>query len=276
MANLAKIAFERRLDVLEMVYRAKTGHLGGSMSCMDVLVCLYYEVMNTKKIHELATDRDRFILSKGHNGEALYTILADTGFFPKQELDTYACFDTRLAEHPNHKLPGIEIGTGALGHGLSVGVGAALALKRDANPAHVYVLMGDGEQAEGSIWEAAMAASSFALGNLTAIVDRNHLQITSDTEHVMPMNDLAQRYTAFGWQVVACKGNDPAQVCAALRTRATNKPVLVLANTVKGYGSAVMENRVDWHHRVPTAEEYAQIKANLQERMMCEDGKGIV
>lgn len=271
MNNLTKIAFERRLDVLEMVNRSRTGHIGGSMSCMDVLVCLYYEVMDTIKILAGDVDRDRFVLSKGHCGEALYTILADKGFFPKEELATYARFDTRLAEHPNHKLPGIEIGTGALGHGLSIGMGLALALRRDENSAHVYVLMGDGEQAEGSVWEAAMAANKYKLDNLTAIVDRNRLQISGTTEDVMPLDDLRQRYESFGWHVVECNGHDAVSICEALRTRVTNQPVMVIANTIKGYGSSVMENKADWHHLVPTQDQYLQIRSDL-ERHITEEG----
>lgn len=263
MENLEKIAFERRLDVLKMVYRVKTGHIGGSMSCMDVLVCLYYQIMNTEKIKCSDETRDRFVLSKGHCAEALYTVLADCGFFPKEELSTYACFDTRLAEHPNHRLPGIEIGTGALGHGLSISVGIALSLMRDKNPAHVYTLMGDGEQAEGSVWEAAMAANKYKLDNLTAIVDRNRLQISGGTETVMPLEDLKKRYESFGWYVVSCNGNKSNELCAALQTHCERKPVIVIANTIKGFGSSVMENKADWHHLVPSEEQYNQIKADL-------------
>lgn len=267
MQTLERIAFARRLDVLEMVHRAQTGHIGGSMSCLDVLTVLYYDVMDTAKIRANAPDRDRFVLSKGHCGEALYTILADLDFFEKAELATYARFDTRLAEHPNHRLPGIEIGTGALGHGLSVCAGLAQGLKLNGSPAHVYTLMGDGEQAEGSNWEAAMAAAKFGLDNLTAVIDRNRLQISGPTEAVMPLDDLAQKYTAFGWHVVECDGHDAAALQAALRTRQPQTPVLVLANTTKGYGSPVMENKADWHHLVPTEEQYAQIKADLLHRM---------
>lgn len=258
-----KIAFQRRLDVLEMVYAAKTGHIGGSMSCMDVLVSLYYDIMDIDKIKQKSPDRDRFILSKGHCAEALYTILADLGFFPKEELKTYAMFDTRLAEHPNHKLPGIEFATGALGHGLSVGVGLALGLKKDKSAAHVYVLMGDGENAEGSVWEAAMSAGKFKLENLTAIVDRNRLQITGGTEDVMPLEDLKLKYAAFGWNAIECDGKDFDEIHKALLTRMPDKPTVVIADTVKGYGSPVMENKADWHHLVPDEEQYLQIKADL-------------
>lgn len=267
MQNRQATAFARRLDVLDMVHRAKTGHIGGSMSCMDILVALYYDVMDTEKIRQHAPERDRFILSKGHCAEALYTVLADRGFFPKEELASYACFDTKLAEHPTKRVPGVEAATGALGHGLSLGVGMALAAQRDGNPAHIYVLMGDGEQAEGSVWEAAMAAGKFGLDHLTAIVDRNRLQISGSTEEVMPLDPLAERYRAFGWQTVTCNGQDNKALQKALKTRQEHKPVLVIADTVKGYGSPLMENKADWHHLVPNEEQYLQIRADLQKRM---------
>lgn len=260
---LKKKAFQRRLEVLEMVYASGSGHIGGSMSCMDLLTVLYYEVLDLDKIRSGAEDRDRFILSKGHCAEALYTILADQGFFEKAELSTYAKFDTRLPEHPTRHLPGIEIGTGALGHGLCVGVGMALGLQRDRNPAHVYLLMGDGEQEEGSNWEGAMAAAKYRLDNLTAIIDRNRLQISGNTEEVMPLDDLKEKYCAFGWDVLQCDGHNYPEILRALQYRSDGKPVLIIANTIKGYGSAVMENKADWHHLIPNQEQYQQIKADL-------------
>ena len=265
--SLEQLAWRRRLDVLEMVRRSKGGHIGGSMSCMDILVSLYYEVMDVSKIQSGAPDRDRFILSKGHCAEGLYAVLADRGFFPKEELDTYAAFQTRLAQHPTRKVPGVELATGALGHGLSAGTGMALALKRDGIPAQVYVMMGDGEQAEGSVWEAAMAAAKYKLSNLTAVVDRNRLQISGCTEDVMPLDDLAQRYRAFGWNAVECNGHCQAELCRALRIRAQEQPTAVICSTIKGYGSPVMENRADWHHKVPNDEEYTRIREDLLSKM---------
>lgn len=260
---LARIAQERRLDVLDMDYRSKGGHIGGSMSCMDILITLYYDIMDIDKIHRGDADRDRFILSKGHCADALYSVLADRGFFPKEELLTYAAFGTRLAEHPTKLVPGVELATGALGHGLSAGSGLALAFKRDFNPAHVYVLMGDGELAEGSIWEAAMLAAKYKLSNLTAIVDRNRLQISGSTEYVMPLDDLKARFMAFNWNVVECDGHNHAALQNALRSTVPEKPTMVICNTIKGKGSSVMENKADWHHKVPSAEEYARIQADL-------------
>ena len=267
MTALERIAFERRLDVLAMVYRHKAGHIGGSMSCMDILVELYYTIMDTDKIKRGADDRDRFILSKGHCAEGYYAVLADTGFIDKSELSTFTAFKTRLAEHPSYKIPGVEIATGALGHGLPVGVGMALGLKQSAPGAHVYVLMGDGEQAEGSNWEAAMAASKYGLDNLTAIVDRNRLQISGTTEYVMPLDDLVEKYRAFGFNVLECDGHNSNELITALTYRKAGKPTCLIANTIKGYGSPAMENQAEWHHAIPTDEQYVLIKEDLERRV---------
>ncbi len=261
---LKETAMKRRVDVLEMVWRAQTGHIGGSMSCMDILVALYDGVMDTEIIRARAKDRDRFVLSKGHCAEALYVVLADKGLLPKEKLETFAAFDTTLPEHPTMKAPGVETPTGALGHGLSVGVGMAIGLKADHSPARVFVLMGDGEQAEGSVWEAAMAAAKYGLDNLTAIIDRNRLQISGGTEDVMPLDNLPAKYAAFGWACRECDGHDPAAVIEAItRDRPRDKPLAVIANTTKGYGSAVMANQAEWHHLVPSEEQYRRIKADL-------------
>ncbi|MCL1819674.1 MAG: transketolase [Oscillospiraceae bacterium] len=253
MLTLNEIAASRRLDVLEMVYRAKSGHIGGSMSCMDILVNLYYYVMDR--------DTDYFILSKGHCAEALYSVLADLNYIPKEELETFTRFGTRLAEHPTKKVPGVVTATGALGHGLSVGAGIALGLKRDKKGGSVYILMGDGEMAEGSIWEAIMSAAKYKLDNLIAIVDRNRLQISGGTENVMPMDGLSARFQAFGWNVVECDGH--GDMTAVLKARRKDKPSAVIANTIKGRGSSVMENNAEWHHLIPSAEQYIQIKNDL-------------
>ena len=263
MSQLRKIAFERRLDVLEMDYRHRAGHIGGSMSCMDTLVALYYEVMDVGKIKAGAPDRDRFILSKGHCAEAYYSVLADVGFIEKSELNTFTEFKTRLAEHPTYKIPGVEAATGALGHGMSLGVGMALGLKQSAPEAHVYVLTGDGEQAEGSNWEAAMSAAKFKLDNFTVIIDRNRLQISGTTEDVMPLDNLIAKYEGFGFKVVECEGNDPDILAEALRIREPGKPVAIIANTIKGYGSPVMENKAEWHHAIPNDAQYEIITADL-------------
>ena len=254
-ARLKQIAWERRREVLEMVFRSKAGHIGGSFSCMDILVTLYYRWFGVEKI-----------LSKGHCAEALYTVLADRGFFPREQLDSYAAFDTALAEHPTAKVPGVEIASGALGHGLSLGLGLAYALRQDRSPARVVVLMGDGEQAEGSVWEAAMAAVKFSLGNLTAIVDRNFLEISGNTEEVMPLESLEDKYRAFGWETLHCRGHEPASILEALSRRSPDRPGLLIAATTKGYGSGVLENKAECHHMIPTEAQYIEIKKDLDAR----------
>ncbi len=265
--NLEQIATRRRIDVLNMIYAAKTGHIGGSMSSLDILTALYYEVMDVEAIRQKADCRDRFILSKGHSVEGYYAILADLGFFPKEQLATYAQFDTTLTCHPTRKIPGIELSTGALGHGLPVGVGMALCGKRDRKDYHVYVLMGDGEQAEGSVWEGAMAAGNYQLDNLTAIVDRNHLQISGNTEDVMKLDPLGDRYRDFGFHVIECDGNDFDQIIPALRFRCPGKPVAIIANTIKGKGASVMENKASWHHKVPSEEEFRSALSELEMKL---------
>lgn len=260
---LRHIAYQRRLEILDMVYRTGSGHIGGDMSCIDALVTLYYSVMDVEKILRGADDADKFVLSKGHCAEALYTVLADCGFFPKEKLQTYAQFGTKLAEHPTHGLAGVDVATGALGHGFPVACGIALGRKRDGNSGHVYTIMGDGEHAEGSIWEAVMFAAKYGLDGLTAIVDRNHLQISGTTEEVMPLGDLAARYRAFGWNTVECDGHDYGAMHEAFLARAEGRPTAVILNTVKGKGSPVMENQADWHHQIPDKAQYEQIKVDL-------------
>ena len=264
-SQLKKVALERRLDVLEMVYASKSGHIGGSMSCMDILASLYYGVMDVEKIKACAPDRDRFILSKGHCAEALYAVLADKGFFAKQELTGFGAFDTPLAGHPTPKVPGVEAATGALGHGLSMGVGMSIGLKE--TDAHVYVLMGDGELAEGSIWEAAMAAAKYKLNSLTAIIDRNRLQISGETEAVMPLGDIAAKFASFGWESRNCNGHMPSEIISKVTmNRPSDKPLVLIADTIKGYGGTIMENNIKWHHGVPDAKQYEEIKSELQQR----------
>jgi transketolase len=202
--------------------------------------------------------RDRFILSKGHSVEGYYCVLAEAGFFPKTELNTFSRFNSRLFGHPTTKVPGVEIPSGALGHGLSVGVGMALAGKRSRVDYHVFTLMGDGEQAEGSIWEAAMSASHYGLDNLVAVIDHNKLQISGSTDKVMKLS-LAERWAAFGWNVFEVDGNDIAALVELFDRLpyGEGKPMLVLAHTIKGKGFSFMENEASWHHRVPTDSEMA-------------------
>ena len=264
---MKKTAHERRLDALEMVKASNSGHIGGSMGCMDILAVLYYKIIDVKKIINAAPDRDRFILSKGHCAEALYAVFADRGIISRAALKTFAAFDSPLAGHPSKKIPGVEIATGALGHGLSVGAGIGIGLKADNITADIYVLTGDGELAEGSVWEAAMFAAKYKLDNLIAVVDRNKLQISGGTEDVMPLEDLSAKFKAFGWECKICDGHDPGELIKALtENRPVLKPIVVIAETIKGFGSRVTENKAEWHHRVPDDIEFEQIKSDLIKR----------
>ncbi|CAJ1201384.1 Apulose-4-phosphate transketolase subunit A [Companilactobacillus paralimentarius] len=257
--QLEKKAIEMRKATWEMIYRAKTGHTGSDLSCTDILVALYYKVLNQTPETFKNEDRDRYIQSKGHAVEILLNILADRGYFPKEDLLTYSQFKSPYIGHPNNHIKGIEMNTGSLGHGLALSVGIAKAAKMDDKDYHTYVLMGDGEQAEGSVWEAAMAAGSFKLDNLTAIIDHNGLQITGKTKDVMNSEPLKAKYEAFGWNVVEIDGNDMSQLVDAFDLKPVqNKPTLILADTVKGCGVSFAENKAEWHHKVPTEEQYKE------------------
>ncbi|MFC9710275.1 transketolase [Paenibacillus sp. NPDC056933] len=264
-------AAQIRMDLLTIIHRAKTGHTGGSLSNTDILTALYYEIMNIDPANPKWEDRDRFIASKGHSVESLWCVLADRGFFPKEELVTYSQFGTRLIGHPNNKVPGIEMNTGALGHGLPISVGMALAAKRDRRSYRVFCLMGDGEQAEGSNWEAAMAGAHYKLDNLVGIIDRNRLQISGTTEEVMGLEPLDEKWTAFGWNVVSINGNDMEELLQAFRTvpEVPGKPTLIMANTTKGKGVSFAENVPAWHHHVPNDEELtlalSELSASIEE-----------
>ena len=264
---LQKKANQIRKDIVTLIHHAKCGHIGGDLSVTDILVDLYYKQMNISPENVNDENRDRFILSKGHSVEALYCVLADKGFFPKEDLDTYSQYGSKYIGHPNNKINGIEVNSGSLGHGLSVAVGMALAGKMDKKDYRVYTVIGDGELAEGSVWEGAMAASHYKLDNLCAVVDRNRLQISGNTEDVMHHDDLHERFKSFGWHVIdVADGNDTDQLEAAFNEAKTvkGKPTVLIANTVKGKGSKVMEDKANWHHKVPTEEEYAQIMADFK------------
>ncbi|ORX22885.1 transketolase [Thermoanaerobacterium sp. PSU-2] len=263
-------ATQIRLDIINMIYESKSGHIGGSLSSADILTVLYYNVMNIDPNNPKWEERDRFILSKGHSVEAYYSVLADKGYFPKEELKTYCKFGTRLIGHPNNKIPGVEMNTGALGHGLSIAVGMALGAKMDNKSFRVFTLMGDGELAEGSNWEAAMAASHYKLNNLIGIVDRNRLQISGSTEEVMSLEPLEDKWKSFGWDVLTTDGNDIERLLDIFNVAiaSTNdKPKLILAYTTKGKGISFIENKANWHHRVPTEEEYKAAVSELREQM---------
>lgn len=266
--ELTAKSFALRRDVLDMIYRAKTGHIGGDFSVMDILITLYYKQMRIGPDMMEDPTRDRFILSKGHSVEALYAVLADRGFFPKADLLTYSQYDSKYIGHPTNKVNGIEMNSGSLGHGLGVAVGMALAAKMDEAAYRVYTVMGDGELAEGSVWEAAMAAGHYRLDNLTAFVDRNRLQISGTTEEVMSQDSLDGRWSSFGWNVIHVRGNDIAALDAAVEQAKAfqGKPTVILADTVKGYGVSFIENQAGWHHKVPDEEQYKLACAELEER----------
>lgn len=269
MVNLTAKAMELRQEVIRMIVAGKGGHIGGDMSVMDILVSLYFHEMNISPENREDPKRDKFVLSKGHSVEALYAVLAAKGFFPmEQVIGEFSRFGSPFIGHPNNKLPGIEMNSGSLGHGLPVCVGMALAEKMNQSSARVYVVMGDGELAEGSVWEGVMAASQYKLDNLCAVVDRNRLQISGNTEDVMHHDDLTKRFESFGWQVVSVNGNDISQLNQAFEKARTvqGRPTVVIANTIKGYGSPVMENKANWHHKVPSTEEMEQILKDLEER----------
>lgn len=263
--QLRRKSAEYRRDVLRAIYHAGAGHTGGSLSCVDILNVLYNRVMNVSPANWGDPLRDRYVQSKGHSVEALYVVLADQGFFPLESLETLCRGGSYFVGHPTRKIPGIEMNTGALGHGLPVSAGMAIAGKLDAAPYRVFTLLGDGELAEGSNWEAAMCAAHYKLDNLTAIVDCNTLQITGATRDVCNNEPLDEKFASFGWQVVSVDGHDIAQLTDALSKPATvGKPTCVIANTVKGRGVSFMEGAVKWHHGVPSDDEYAAAMAELE------------
>lgn len=269
LMSLKRKATEIRIAVLKMIYEAKTGHIGGAYSSTDILTALYYKVINVDSQNPNWDLRDRYVQSKGHAVEPLWAILADKGFIDKEELKTFSQFGTRLIGHPNNKVPGIEMNTGSLGHGLPIAVGMALAAKMDEKSYKVYTLMGDGEQAEGSVWEGAMAAAHYQLDNLVGIIDRNGLQITGPTEHVMGLDPLDEKWRSFGWEVVEVDGHNLAQLVEVLLNtpKVSGKPTMIIANTVKSKGISFAENLATWHHQVPSKEQYEQVLAELEKQL---------
>ncbi len=263
--RLAALANDVRRKALQMVHRAQLGHPGGDLSSADILVTLYFGVLHIDGGRPDAPDRDRFIMSKGHSSGAFYATLALAGFFDTDELDSYMRPLSPLNGHPARgKVPGVEASTGPLGHGLPVGVGNALAARIDDAGWRTFVLTGDGELQEGSNWEAVMAAAHYRLDNLTVIVDRNRLQQGDWTESTVGLEPLADKWRAFGWAVHEVDGHDHGALLEILRSVPIEpgKPTCVIAHTHKGKGVSFMQDRVEWHHRVPTDEE---LKAALGE-----------
>ena len=268
-SELKLIAERSRKRLLDIICRANAGHTGGDLSCLNVLTALYFHTLEIDRERLDDPDRDRFILSKGHCVEALFVTLEARGILEKEVLDTLGSFGSPLGGHPTVNVPGIEVSSGALGHGLSIGVGMALAAKMDGKSYRTFVLMGDGEQGEGSIYEAAMAGNQYKLGNLVAIIDRNHLQISGNTEDVMAIDDIRTKWSAFGWDVTEMNGDEMDDIVAKLDALDFNsdKPHLVISHTTKGKGVSYMENVAKWHHGVPSPEQYAQAIEEIESRI---------
>ena len=291
--ELELLAEKNRKRLVEVVYAAKAGHIGGDLSCLNVMTALYFHVMRNLNPsltpnpspkgegNHLAAERDRFVLSKGHCVEALYVTLEAKGFLKPEVLDTLGKFGSILSGHPTIEVPGIEVNSGALGHGLSIGVGMAIAEKMNrnaylvntpTNPTPTYrtfVLMGDGEQGEGSIYEAAMAGNKYQLDNLVAIIDRNHLQISGDTENVMPIDSIKERWSAFGWDVISMNGDSMEDIVKTFDAidYTNKKPHLLISNTTKGKGVSFMEGIAKWHHGVLNEEQCKEAVKEIEERI---------
>ncbi len=268
--ELGRMAYDLRKDTVDMILSGNGGHIGGDMSVMEILVTLYFDQMNISPEQADDPDRDLFVMSKGHSVEAYYAVLARKGFLDIREvIQQFSKFGSKYIGHPNNNLPGIEMNSGSLGHGLPVCVGMALASKMDGRKNRIYTVMGDGELAEGSVWEAVMAGHQYRLDNLCAVIDRNRLQISGNTEAVMGHDDLHERFKSFGWNVIDVEdGNSIGQLHLAFEEAKQTKgqPTVLIANTVKGKGSLVMENKAPWHHHVPTEEEYGQIVKDFTDR----------
>lgn len=264
--ELETLRWDLRRDCVDIIMAGKGGHIGGDMSVIDALMVLYARHLNIAPDRVDDPDRDRFVLSKGHAMEAYYAVLCHEGYLDLDDVKArFSQFGSPYIGHPNNKLPGIEMNSGSLGHGLPVAVGMALAARMDRRPTRIYTIMGDGELAEGSVWEGAMSGGNYALDNLCALVDRNRLQISGCTEDVMKQDSQEERWAAFGWNVLSIPGNDVAAIDEALglASRTKGKPTVIILNTVKGCGSSIMEDKAGWHHHLPNAEEYAQIIADF-------------
>lgn len=249
---------------VELIYNSGGGHIGGDLSEVDIMVSLFNYMKHDPK-NPKWSDRDYFILSKGHSCETYYTLLSEYGYIDRRLLETYGRFGSLIGGHPNKNITGVEANTGSLGHGLGLASGIALALKRNRKENRVYVLTGDGELGEGSNWEALMSAAKYKLDNLTWIVDRNFLQISGKTETVMPLENLKEKAEAFGFKAVEINGHNYGQIFSALSIREKGKPVCIIADTVKGKRLSCAENRADWHHKTPTKKQLEQLKKDMAE-----------
>ncbi len=268
MDYLREVSIEARRNVMKMITHAQAGHVGGALSCMDILVALYFEVMRVDPARPRWEDRDRFVLSKGHASVALYAVLAERGFFPKRDLMTFDQIGSRLQGHVDMtKTPGVDMSTGSLGHGLSAAAGMALGGKLASKDFRVHALLGDGELQEGQVWEAVMFAAGRRLDNLTAIIDYNKLQLYGAVAEMLPIEPLLMKWQAFGWHTMEVDGHDMAQIIGSLRRAAMEKdrPTVIVAHTVKGKGVSFMERKVEWHAKPPTHKECERALAELRE-----------
>jgi transketolase len=267
---LEKKSLEYRRTIIEIIYNSGAGHTGGSLSCIDILNVLYNGILEITPNNFSTIERNNYIHSKGHSVEALYTVLCDVGFFKKEDLKTLNAFDSHFIGHPTRKVSGVEHNTGALGHGLSVAVGLALAKKKDKSKKKVFALLGDGELSEGSVWEACTSASKYQLDNLIVVVDRNHLQITGKTEDVNPIEPLDEKFKSFGFDVEFVRGNNIIELLEIFQKVpfTADKPSAIIANTIKGCGISFIENEISWHHKVPTDEEYKKAIKELDEKLI--------
>ena len=265
MTDIAEIAKDIRKKVYQIAHFAGGGHMGAAFSMTDIISVLYFDdVLKYDAKNPEWKDRDKFILSKGHASYALYAVLAKAGYFAEEELWRVGQVGSKFGGHPKmHDIPGVEASTGALGHGLSFAIGIAYANKVDYKDSHVYVALGDGECQEGSIWEGALSAPTLELDNLTVIVDHNKLQAMDDLENIVRMKPFADKWKAFGWNVVEIDGHNYTEIKEALLTRQEGKPTLVIANTVKGKGVSFMENVPIWHYRMPNDDELAVLFNDL-------------
>ncbi len=259
-----------RMGIIEGVYNAKSGHPGGSLSVADTLTYLYNAVMNVDPANPEMEDRDRLVLSKGHTAPALYSVLANRGFFPVEELKTLRHIDSRLQGHPvRNKVPGVDMSTGSLGQGISAACGMALSGKISNETYKVYAILGDGEIEEGQVWEAAMFAAHYGLDNLVAVVDNNGLQIDGKISEVMSPYPIDEKFAAFGWHVITIDGHDFDAIEKAFQEaeRVANQPTVIIQKSVKGKGVSFMENQVSWHGAAPNEEQYKQAMAELQAKL---------
>lgn len=271
--RLEQYASDIRKNIVDAVYTAGSGHVGGSLSIADILTVLYFEEMKVDPERPKWADRDRLVLSKGHCSPALYGTLAERGFFPREELKTFRQVNSRLSGHVEYHVPGVDMSTGSLGQGLSAAVGMALAARVDHKDYRVYAILGDGEIEEGQIWEAAMSAGFYKLDNLVAIVDNNNLQIDGPLDTVMSSYPIDAKFAAFNWNVININGHDLSQIKEALDQARKNhgKPTAIIASTVKGKGVSFMENVAGWHGKAPNEEQYLLAMDELEKARKSEE-----